>query len=145
MDTNYRQFEQSNKTLILLRGLPGSGKSSFAQYLISQMSSCIHHEADHYFIDNNGNYKFDANQLRNAHRECELLTEKSMVVFEYQTIVVSNTFTEAWEMEPYFELALKHKYNLTVMTVENYHGNKSVHNVPERTIHHMHERFKVNL
>ena len=52
------------KQLILLRGLPGSGKSTFAKSL-----GGIHIEADQYFMQD-GEYKFDASQLKHAHNYC---------------------------------------------------------------------------
>ena len=46
------------KQLILLRGLPGSGKSTLAKLLVGDKDYC-HKEADMYFVDREGNYKFD--------------------------------------------------------------------------------------
>jgi tRNA uridine 5-carbamoylmethylation protein Kti12 len=44
------------KTLILLRGLPGSGKTTLAKSLVTK--DYCHKEADMYFVDEFGNYKF---------------------------------------------------------------------------------------
>ena len=41
------------KKLIIIRGLPGSGKSTFAKSL-----NCTHFETDMYFTDSEGNYNF---------------------------------------------------------------------------------------
>ena len=60
------------KQLILLRGLPGSGKSTFANLL-----GGIHVEADQYFMQD-GEYKFDASKLKQAHNWCKLRVEHSM-------------------------------------------------------------------
>jgi len=46
-------------------------------------------------------------------------------------IAVSNTFTQEWELQPYYELAIKYGYYVTCIVVENRHGNKSIHGVPE--------------
>jgi len=43
------------KELFLLRGLPGAGKSTLAKSI-----GPINIEADQYFIDSDGEYKFDA-------------------------------------------------------------------------------------
>lgn len=54
-------------TLILLRGIPGSGKSTTAQ-LLSSMYEIAYIEADHYFIDSEGNYNFNPSKLRKGAR-----------------------------------------------------------------------------
>jgi hypothetical protein len=50
------------------------------------------------------------------------------------TIVVSNTSTRIKEFVEYKAYAEAHGYNVSVVIVENYHNNKSVHNVPEETM-----------
>ena len=42
--------------LFLVRGLPGSGKSSFAIHIWNEYAVC---EADKFFYDKEGNYNFD--------------------------------------------------------------------------------------
>lgn len=60
-------------------------------------------------------------------------------------IAVSNTFTQEWEMEPYFELAKKYGYVVFTVVVENRHGGKNLHNVPEDKIQMMKDRFEISL
>jgi 50S ribosomal subunit-associated GTPase HflX len=60
-------------------------------------------------------------------------------------IVVSNTFTQEWEMEPYFELAKKYGYKVFTVIVENRHGGTNEHNVPEDKIEQMKNRFSIKL
>jgi hypothetical protein len=60
-------------------------------------------------------------------------------------IVVSNTFTQEWEMKPYFDLAKTHGYQVFSIIVENRHGSKNVHNCPQETIEKMRERFEILL
>ena len=45
--------------LILIRGLPGSGKSTMAESMVNDDPGLQWNETDKYFIDNNGEYKFD--------------------------------------------------------------------------------------
>ena len=82
------------KTLYIVRGVPGSGKSTFAQSL-----DCPVFEADQYFIDSEtGEYKFDGSKIKLAHNWCKLRVEQSMED-DSQKIAVSNTFTQEWEMD----------------------------------------------
>jgi hypothetical protein len=60
-------------------------------------------------------------------------------------IFVANTFTQEWEMEPYFQLAEKYGYNIVTMIVENRHGGKNVHDVPDEPIKKMRDRFSIQL
>ena len=57
------------KDLILLRGVPGSGKSTLAKILVGDKEYC-HKEADMYFIDNDGAYKFNPSEIKDAHNWC---------------------------------------------------------------------------
>jgi predicted kinase len=59
--------------------------------------------------------------------------------------VVSNTFTQEWEMQSYIDLAKKYGYQVTTLIVENRHGNSNVHNVPAETLDRMRQRFEVKL
>ncbi len=60
-------------------------------------------------------------------------------------IVVSNTFTQEWEMKPYYEMAEYFEYKVFSIIVENRHGGINEHNVPEEVLTKMRERFEVNL
>lgn len=127
------------KVLYIVRGIPGSGKSTFAKTLGGQ-----HYEADMYFIDEEGNYKFDGTKIKDAHKWCQSFVETDMVL-EYPKIVVSNTFTQEWEMKPYMDLAKEHGYKVFTIVVENRHDGNNVHNVPEDKIEQMANRFEIKL
>ena len=127
------------KVLFIVRGIPGSGKSTFAKTLGGQ-----HYEADMFFIDEDGNYKFDGTKIKDAHKWCQSFVETDMVL-EYPKIVVSNTFTQEWEMKPYMDLAKKHGYKVFTIVVENRHGGNNVHGVPEDKIEQMCNRFEIKL
>ena len=53
--------------LVLIRGLPGSGKTTMARVLA--LVGYEHHEADHYF-ERDGAYKFDPADLPKVHQAC---------------------------------------------------------------------------
>ena len=127
------------KVLYIVRGIPGSGKSTFAKTLGGQ-----HYEEDMYFINENGEYNFDVTKIKDAHKWCQSFVETNMVL-EYPKIVVSNTFTQEWEMEPYFKLAKEYGYKTFSIVVENRHGGTNEHGVPEDKLEQMRNRFEIKL
>jgi predicted kinase len=136
-----------NKVLVLVRGIPGSGKSTFANLVWNNYAIC---EADKFFYDKEGNYNFDASKLKQAHEWCQNEVEIKMQDNQnnpqyYPEIVVSNTFTQEWEMQAYFDLAKKYDYKIFSVIVENRHGSTNVHNVPDDTLKKMRDRFHISL
>lgn len=137
----------NGKVLTLLRGLPGSGKSTFANFIWNSGVIC---EADQYFVDENGNYNFDGSKIKDAHKWCRDKVEKMMKDNEangqyYPEIVVSNTFTQEWEMEEYYKLAEKYGYTVFSIIVENRHGGANEHGVPADKLEAMRNRFQIKL
>jgi len=135
------------KILTLVRGLPGSGKSTFANIITNKFSIC---EADKFFYDKEGNYNFDATKLREAHNWCREQVEirmKDNQINEqfYPEIVVSNTFTQEWEMDAYFGLANQYGYKVFTIIVENRHDGVNEHGVPADKLEQMRNRFEVKL
>lgn len=136
------------KELFLLRGLPGAGKSTLANSIGGSWF-----EADHFFLNEKGEYEFDASKLRDAHQYCQSRVEDSMKFFtgledtflSPSRIVVSNTFTMAWEMQPYYDLAEKYGYRVYSLVVENRHGGVNEHGVPEEKLIQMKQRFEIKL
>jgi predicted kinase len=132
------------KNLYLLRGLPGSGKSTLAKQLGGS-----HFETDKYFVGENGEYNFDGSKLKEAHQWCQDSVSNAMVLNhttgEHETIVISNTFTQEWEMKPYMEMAKNWGYRVFSIIVENRHGGVNQHGVPDEKLQQMNDRFEIKL
>lgn len=127
--------------LYLVRGLPGSGKSTFAKMLAWGLKA-RHYEADMWhYVENE--YRWQASEVHNAHKWCQAKTQEAMG--DLHNIVVSNTFTTEKELKPYIELAEAYQYSVTVLIVENRHGHFSIHDVPEETMQKMSNRFSIKL
>jgi predicted kinase len=130
------------KYLILLRGLPGSGKSTVAE-LISENGKYSICCADDYFIQN-GKYCFDATKLGDAHSRCQRKVEFGMAL-RAQKIILANTSTTEKELEPYFKLAEKYDYKIISLIVENRNGNTNVHGISDEQLQKMKNRFNIKL
>jgi predicted kinase len=134
------------KNLYLVRGLPGSGKSTVARSLGKPWQIF---EADQFFMKN-GSYNFDPTKLKDAHNWCKRKVSYWMhpSIFGwifFRNIVVSNTFTQEWEMRFYQIVAKKYGYRIHTIIVENRHGGQNVHGVPEEKLEIMRNRFQIKL
>tara|TARA_R100001594_G_scaffold11660_1_gene26112 strand:- start:1442 stop:1864 length:423 start_codon:yes stop_codon:yes gene_type:complete len=138
-------IKHNEYNLILIRGVSGSGKSEFVEEFIHPTSLVIC--TDDFFMKN-GKYEFDPELLAENHANCLRSVESEM---EHPSdtmchnIVVHNTFTQKWEIDPYKELADNYGYNFYTIIVENRHGSDSVHNVPSHVISKQKDRFEVVL
>jgi predicted kinase len=128
--------------LYILRGLSGAGKTAVASRLAATRCS-----ADDWFYDEHGNYNFDPKFLKEAHASCQ---EKCREMLEASMpwVVVDNTFSTRWEMEPYFKMAQENGYNVSVISLwdggldDEELAARNSHGVPKETIRNMRARWE---
>ena len=120
-----------------MRGLPGSGKTSFAKSL-----NLNFFEADQYF-ENFNNNKFDHSLIKKAHQNCFDNVKKELQ--KGNSVIVSNTMTSEEEVLEYQNLAKKLNVKFVSMVLENRHNGISVHDVPQSSIEQMQKRFNIKL
>ncbi|MES2681794.1 MAG: AAA family ATPase [Bacteroidota bacterium] len=131
-------------SLIVLRGLPGSGKSTLSGVLSDDGRWPVF-SVDDYFTDpQSGDYAFKFAENHRAYQQCLDNTEAAMAK-KTEKIILDNTFTLDWEMEPYFKLASDHQYRVFVVTVENHHGGKNQHGISDEQIAKMAAKYKLRL
>lgn len=138
-----------SKVMYIMRGLPGAGKSTLAQRLVAHESKShkVVVSADDYFTMPDGAYHFDPARLGAAHGQCQQRAEgacKDGVV-----VVVDNTNTTRWEMEPYLALARKYEYEVQVVTVETTLSSedlaaRSLHGITAERIQQMRAGWEAN-
>ncbi len=127
---------------IILRGLPGSGKSTMAKMLSCDGIIPIV-SADNFFY-HKGQYLFDRDRLGDAHLQC-LNDFNHCLNFGYQ-VIVDNTNTTKKEYQKYIDYAKAKGYSTTILTVETdltdeELAKRNVHGVPVETIRRMRERM----
>ena len=129
-----------NNALIIVRGCPGYGKTTFAELMTRQLQSVktpiLHIEVDQYF-SRYGEYYFDRDNLGQAHGWC--LSTSEITLSCGLTTIVSNTFTTWKEIVPYVDYAVKFGHPIWVYTMDKEYG--SIHNVPHDTLVAMKERM----
>lgn len=123
--------------LVLIRGLPGASKSTTANNVYVPQGY-KHFEADMYFINESGVYNFDAAKIGKAHGWCKYSTEQCLK--NGQDVVVSNTFTQLWEMKEYIDMASKYGVELEVIHCTGKY--KNVHGVPDAALEKMRKRWQ---
>ncbi|XP_058949997.2 uncharacterized protein [Pocillopora verrucosa] len=136
------------KVLILMRGLPGSGKTFLAQKLKGRDGVVL--STDDYFYRNQ-RYKFDASSLGEAH-EWNQSRAKTAMESQQSPLIIDNTNTQSWEMKPYISMAVKYGYHIKIVEPNTPWKwdvkelvRRNQHGVTYAAITRMKERYEHNL
>ena len=121
--------------LILVRGVPGSGKTTYAKTLVNYAI-----EADHYFVRIDGVYDFNPKLLKNAHDWCYNEVVEALRSDPEEIVSVANTFTRVWEMQRYIDYAKANNIPFKVVRCQGSFQN--IHGVPDKKVQEMLERFE---
>lgn len=126
-------------TLVILRGIPGAGKSTMAKKMMEELKAqgltVEMYEADMFF-EQDGQYNFDPSKLGEAHGWCQQQVKNALQ--NCDVVIVSNTSLSEWEMQPYIEAAKEAGADVKVYHLKSNYG--SIHGVPEEAIAKMRER-----
>ena len=135
------------KTCIILRGLPGTGKSSIVRDIVRTLSEshltytvC---SADDFFM-RGGNYEFKLELAGLAHKLCQDKF-RAAVNAGVNYVIVDNTNTTYREVRPYAEYALANGYELRFIELQplplDVLEKRNIHNVPRETLERMLRRW----
>lgn len=140
----------SKQTLTLIRGLPGSGKTTYAvSKILKNEPNTKHFEADTHFetvdsLTGEKVYNFNPKELPIAHNKCFENTKKALQ--DGYNVVVTNTFTQIWEMQNYINMvtALNKtgKFDVRLKVLKATGNFKNTHGVPPESIDRMKNRWE---
>ena len=137
----------------IIRGAPGTGKTTEASKIMDKNENAVHCSADNYFYEvaavNGTSYldEFKPWLVGKAHQFCWGAFIHALVVMSEETIIVDNTNTYKWEYENYVLLAEQLGYEVEIITTdmsesaEVYH-ERNTHGVPLEVIERMLREFE---
>ncbi|VCW98019.1 unnamed protein product [Gulo gulo] len=150
-----QQFQEEKlnklqKLLILLRGLPGSGKTTLSRILLGQSRDGIVFSTDDYFHHQDG-YRYNVNQLGDAH-DWNQNRAKQAINQGRSPVIIDNTNTQAWEMKPYVEMAIGKGYRVEFHEPETWWKfdpeeleKRNKHGVSRKKIAQMLDRYEYEM
>ena len=134
------------KSVYILRGLPGSGKTHLASSMKATNSNMAVVSADDYFMKD-GAYQFDPRDLPQAHACC--IARFLEHISAGKNVVVDNVHSRIWEYQNYITIALLFGYEVSVLeiecpdqeTLERFQA-RNVHGVPLFSMERMWTRWE---
>jgi tRNA uridine 5-carbamoylmethylation protein Kti12 len=155
-DKVINKLKDSSRKVLILQGLPGSGKTTFINDLeemlkcptssdISDLQVC---SADHFFVQDDGEYVFNKHCLGTAHSTCRdnfhyFAAKKGSKRPLY--LVVDNTNTTLKEIQFYLDEAKEYNWDVALITFKadvDTSYRRNIHQVPIEAINEMDERLK---
>jgi predicted kinase len=137
----------SDGVVFILRGVSGSGKSTFARererYWEAGSCDAVVVSADDAFTGPDGAYTFDPAGLGEAHADC-LRRFMAALARSVEGVIVDNTNTTAVEMAPYYAVAKAYGYHVTIVTVlcnVAEAAARNTHGVPEKSVVGQYDRM----
>jgi adenylate kinase family enzyme len=130
-----------DKCVYIMRGIPGSGKSTRARELAGS-DGVVHSTDDFFMVD--GEYVFDATKLAMNHQQNYWAFTESLNL-EVPVVVVDNTNTQLWEWIGYARSAVNFGYAVKVVEMPHIDpalaAQRNTHGVPEAAIRRMLKRW----
>jgi hypothetical protein len=142
VDECVRQGEREEREvgLLVVRGLPGSGKSTLGREWMEREGGegWLHYEPDHLFRDCGGRYRWDAQLWRQAEWFTRAMVDRALARGE--RVVVTDVLATVAEVAGYVELAKAHGATFRVVCSRRRFG--SVHRVPVYVVERMREAWE---
>lgn len=147
------------RKLIVLRAIPGAGKSTYAKKLRNEhwnydTDIVIICSADDYFVRPDGLYDWNRNLLGRAHRWCQSKAKKWMSYdydeeVESSIVIIDNTNIKKKDYKIYLDMAEEYNYEVEEVVIGEFdeesikkYAERNTHGVPIETIRAMAEKFE---
>lgn len=133
----------ANKLVLILSGIPGSGKSTFGKKYSGNEDSRITCSANDYFMKS-GKYEFDVSKLGQAHKACMRKFLTHLILESIDLIIVDNTNTTALEIAPYYMAAISQGYRVELHSFDvsaEVGASRNIHGVSLHSCQIMARRF----
>lgn len=130
------------KQMIIMQGVPGSGKTQIARLIASGINARVVSNND-FMVDENGEYEFDASRLEEVADRCYEAAEK--FVEEGWSVVVDNTNVNFQEAGSFIELGMNNGYRIQIVRTDRSFQecvSENIHNVPDHTIMRRHKMMQ---
>lgn len=129
---------------VILRGIPGAGKSTLCESLVADGLHNFVVSADAYFV-RDGRYEFDPKKLGEAHGEClRQFAAACLAGSAGSRLIVDNTNVNAIEIAPYYALGVAYGLQPTIVTIVADPAKAAArnrHGVPAHVIASKHDRL----
>ncbi|XP_072393564.1 uncharacterized protein [Diabrotica undecimpunctata] len=146
------------RVLVILRGIPGSGKSFLGKKILEQTVGFDRNyqfhimSSDDYFCQNpRGNYEYDVHKIEDAHNWNQQRTFEK-VSRGFSPIIIDNTNTQMWEMKAYATMAMDFGYIIEILEPDTHWcfndkelSKRNIHGVPRQKIKEMIDRYEKNI
>jgi predicted kinase len=139
------------KKLIIIRGLPGSGKSYLVKEILFNLppllTACVCSN-DKFWIDKFGRYKYSASFAKYAKDLCRGSAARAMY-HGTEIVIIDNTNINISHMQPYLEMADEFDYEVEIREPQTLWAKdpqecakRNVHGVPLEIIQSMAEGWQ---
>lgn len=126
-------MEAIDKKMFIMRGVPGSGKSTYAKKLLNNFGINIDSNkilkshilsTDDFFYDENEIYRHDKSKLKKFHQLNESRAEIQMLL-KCNPIIIDNTNIDISNFVTYYKLAKNYNYEVEIINPENYNSEEN--------------------